>query len=76
VGCGLHPIVPKYISAVGFCGCGEDTGFQSMKFESFQAIFCTLKVIQEGGFYMVRAVTVALILTVLIYITSHNSSVT
>jgi len=32
VGCGLHPTVPKYVSAVGFCGYGEDTGFQSMNF--------------------------------------------
>jgi len=30
VGCGLHPTVPKYISAVSFCDCVEDTGLQTL----------------------------------------------
>jgi hypothetical protein len=49
------------------------TLFQTMKFFSFQAVFCTLRVIEKSGFYMVRAVTIAQILIGLMYIAAHNS---
>jgi hypothetical protein len=46
------------------------------EFLKFSSNICTLRVTQKGGFYMVRAVTIALILNGLIYNTAHNSLVT